>query len=130
MDNGNGKKQKKALSIKEASVETEIPVHTLRYWEKEFNGFLDPQRTDGGQRRFDESTIEDILKLKDLIYRKGFSIMGAKNALGIKSNGKNHIFKGKTVLITGGTGSFGKKFVEIVLGKYKPKRLIIQAGMS
>lgn len=32
---------------------------------------------------------------------------------------------GKTILITGGTGSFGKKFVEIVLNRYKPKKLII-----
>ena len=32
---------------------------------------------------------------------------------------------GKTILITGGTGSFGKKFTEIVLKKYSPKKLII-----
>jgi UDP-N-acetylglucosamine 4,6-dehydratase/5-epimerase len=32
---------------------------------------------------------------------------------------------GKTILITGGTGSFGKKFTEIVLSKYEPKKLII-----
>ena len=32
---------------------------------------------------------------------------------------------GKNILITGGTGSFGKKFTEIVLKKYKPRRLII-----
>lgn len=31
----------------------------------------------------------------------------------------------KTILITGGTGSFGKKFTKIVLKKYKPKKLII-----
>jgi UDP-N-acetylglucosamine 4,6-dehydratase/5-epimerase len=31
----------------------------------------------------------------------------------------------KNILITGGTGSFGKKFTEIVLKKYKPRRLII-----
>ena len=31
----------------------------------------------------------------------------------------------KNILITGGTGSFGKKFIEIVLKKYKPRRLII-----
>jgi UDP-N-acetylglucosamine 4,6-dehydratase len=31
----------------------------------------------------------------------------------------------KTVLITGGTGSFGHKFVETVLADYQPKRLII-----
>ena len=31
----------------------------------------------------------------------------------------------KTILITGGTGSFGNKFVEIVLKKYRPKKLIV-----
>ncbi|OFW64548.1 MAG: UDP-N-acetylglucosamine 4,6-dehydratase (inverting) [Actinobacteria bacterium RBG_19FT_COMBO_36_27] len=31
----------------------------------------------------------------------------------------------KTILVTGGTGSFGKKFTEIVLKKYNPKKLII-----
>ncbi|MFB3883671.1 MAG: UDP-N-acetylglucosamine 4,6-dehydratase (inverting) [Thermodesulfobacteriota bacterium] len=31
----------------------------------------------------------------------------------------------KTILITGGTGSFGKKFVQIVLENYKPRGLII-----
>jgi len=31
----------------------------------------------------------------------------------------------KNILITGGTGSFGKKFTETVLKKYKPRRLII-----
>jgi len=32
---------------------------------------------------------------------------------------------GKSILVTGGTGSFGKKFTEIVLKKYNPKKLII-----
>ncbi|OGW47589.1 MAG: UDP-N-acetylglucosamine 4,6-dehydratase (inverting) [Nitrospirae bacterium RBG_13_41_22] len=31
----------------------------------------------------------------------------------------------KNILITGGTGSFGKKFVQIVLEQYKPKKLIV-----
>jgi UDP-N-acetylglucosamine 4,6-dehydratase/5-epimerase len=31
----------------------------------------------------------------------------------------------KTILITGGTGSFGKKCTQIILKRYKPKRLII-----
>src|SRR5665647_768680 len=31
----------------------------------------------------------------------------------------------KTILITGGTGSFGKKFTEIALKKYHPKKVII-----
>lgn len=35
------------------------------------------------------------------------------------------MFNGKTILITGGTGSFGKKFIEHVLAEYKPKKLIV-----
>lgn len=35
------------------------------------------------------------------------------------------MYNNKTILITGGTGSFGKKCTEIILKKYKPKRLII-----
>ncbi len=31
----------------------------------------------------------------------------------------------QAVLVTGGTGSFGKKFVEIMLREYRPKRLVI-----
>ncbi len=31
----------------------------------------------------------------------------------------------KSILITGGTGSFGKKMIQIVLSEFKPKRLII-----
>lgn len=35
------------------------------------------------------------------------------------------MLNGKTILVTGGTGSFGKRFVATVLKKYKPKKLII-----
>lgn len=31
----------------------------------------------------------------------------------------------KTILITGGTGSFGKKFIETVLKNYEPKKIIV-----
>ena len=31
----------------------------------------------------------------------------------------------KTILITGGTGSFGKKFIATVLARYKPKKVIV-----
>ncbi|GAA3574418.1 UDP-N-acetylglucosamine 4,6-dehydratase (inverting) [Marinobacter xestospongiae] len=35
------------------------------------------------------------------------------------------MFNNKSVLITGGTGSFGQKFVDILLQRYKPARVII-----
>lgn len=35
------------------------------------------------------------------------------------------MFSNKTILITGGTGSFGKKFVEILLQRFSPKKVIV-----
>ena len=35
------------------------------------------------------------------------------------------IFNGKNILITGGTGSFGNKFVDMTLKNYNPKKLIV-----
>ena len=34
-------------------------------------------------------------------------------------------FNGKVILITGGTGSFGQKFLETVLERYEPRKVII-----
>ena len=34
-------------------------------------------------------------------------------------------WKDQSVLVTGGTGSFGKKFIEIMLDEYKPAKLIV-----
>ncbi len=35
------------------------------------------------------------------------------------------MFDGKSILITGGTGSFGQRYVKTLLERYKPARLII-----
>lgn len=35
------------------------------------------------------------------------------------------MFDNKSILVTGGTGSFGKQFVKTILKKYKPRRVIV-----
>ena len=35
------------------------------------------------------------------------------------------MFKNQTILITGGTGSFGKKFAKRIIENYNPKKIII-----
>lgn len=35
------------------------------------------------------------------------------------------MFNNKSILITGGTGSFGKKFIKILLERYNPKKVIV-----
>jgi len=41
------------------------------------------------------------------------------------SCGGTNMLNGKSVLVTGGTGSFGNHFAQYVLARYKPRRLII-----
>lgn len=35
------------------------------------------------------------------------------------------MFDGKSILVTGGTGSFGRKFIKTLLARYQPKRVIV-----
>jgi DNA-binding transcriptional MerR regulator len=63
-----------------------IPTHTIRFWEKEFAGFLSPDRTAGNQRRYTDSDIQQILKIKKLLWTDRFSIQGAKRMLTVGAN--------------------------------------------
>jgi DNA-binding transcriptional MerR regulator len=60
---------------------TGVEVHTLRYWEKEFAGYLNPIRTDGGQRRYRPEDIQAVFTLKRLLRDEMFSIAGARRHL-------------------------------------------------
>jgi len=61
------------LSIQDLSLKLEIPKSTLRFWEREFEGFLVPLRTKGGQRRYTAENIIIIKKVKRL-REKGVSL--------------------------------------------------------
>jgi len=71
---------KKFFTIKETSGMTKVPPHVLRYWEKEFR-MLRPIRRESGQRRYTVSHIHLIEEIKDLLYKKKFTIAGAKKEL-------------------------------------------------
>ena len=71
----------KAFSIGQVNAITGIPKPTLRYWEKEFGDYLDPRRTTGNQRRYDENSIAKIEKINYLVKVQGYTIEGAKRQL-------------------------------------------------
>ena len=71
---------KEIFSIGEASEITQIAPDVLRYWESEFQ-LLRPSRRESGQRRYSRKDLEMILKIKDLLYVKRFTIPGAKKFL-------------------------------------------------
>jgi DNA-binding transcriptional MerR regulator len=81
MPKGRGIKAPRLFSIGQVNAITGIPKPTIRYWEKEFNEFLDPLRTTGNQRRFDEKTIADLEKINYLVKVQGYTIEGARRKL-------------------------------------------------
>lgn len=81
MSRNSSGKAGKAVSISMASQITGVEVHTLRYWEREFIGYLDPIRTPGGQRRYRAEDIQIVYELKSLLRDQMFSIAGARKVL-------------------------------------------------
>ncbi len=81
MDFGKKPKSDRAVPISSASVITGIEVYTLRYWEKEFGEFLNPERTPGGQRRYRPEDIQTLFLIKRLVRDEMFSIAGARRHL-------------------------------------------------
>ena len=71
----------KSISISAASRITGVEVHTLRYWEREFEEFLRPERTEGGQRRYGPEDIQTLFTIKRLLRDEMFSIAGARRTL-------------------------------------------------
>lgn len=74
-------KNDQSVSISVASRITGVEVHTLRYWEKEFSPFLEPIRTEGGQRRYRPEDIQTVFTIKRLLRDDMFSIAGARRHL-------------------------------------------------
>ncbi|MEZ4485880.1 MAG: MerR family transcriptional regulator [Syntrophotaleaceae bacterium] len=64
---------------------TGVKAHVLRYWEAEFGPAISPVKSSGRQRLYRRQEIELILQLKDLLYRQGYTIAGAKKKLRSRS---------------------------------------------
>ncbi|GAB6062077.1 MerR family transcriptional regulator [Deferrisoma palaeochoriense] len=68
-------------TIKEVSELTDVPVHTIRLWDRKLPGFLAPHRTPGGQRRFTRECIERVRKLDYFVNEKGLTPVGARRRI-------------------------------------------------
>jgi DNA-binding transcriptional MerR regulator len=64
-----------------------VPTHTIRFWEKEFDFYLAPDRTDGRQRRYSEENIQRLRVIHHLLKDEGYSIAGARRQLIIEGDG-------------------------------------------
>ena len=68
-------------SISQVNALTGVPKPTLRFWEKEFSEHLEPLRTSGNQRRYDEQTVDTIRRINHLVKVEGYTLEGAKKKL-------------------------------------------------
>lgn len=59
---------------------TGLEAYVLRYWETEFP-VLRPQKSRGGQRIYQQKDIETVLRIKQMLYEKGYTIAGARRLL-------------------------------------------------
>ena len=72
------KKLKKLYySIGEVSEITELKQYVLRYWETEFP-HLKPNKNSAGNRIYRQNDIDNLLEIKNLLYKEKFTIKGAK----------------------------------------------------
>ena len=114
------------FKIKDVCEKIEVPMSTIRYWEKEFSEFINPQKTRGGQRRYTKEDITIFNQIKIILHHNNKSIAQAKILIG---QGNTNIgetnWKNLKILITGGTGSFGKFFCKYLLKNHKPKAIRI-----
>jgi DNA-binding transcriptional MerR regulator len=70
----------KLYKIGEVCKLADLQPYVLRYWETEFPQ-LSPGKSGGGQRLYTQSEVDIILRIKELLYRDGFTIAGAKKKL-------------------------------------------------
>ena len=68
------------FKIGQGSRIAELPTHVLRFWESEFPKIA-PKRTASGQRLYTRKEVERVLAIKDLLYRRRFTIEGARQHL-------------------------------------------------
>ena len=68
------------FSISEVAELTGVKAHVLRYWESEFPD-LRPKKNRAGNRSYREKDIRLVMLIRDLLYKQGYTIQGARNQL-------------------------------------------------
>jgi DNA-binding transcriptional MerR regulator len=66
--------------IGEVATLCRLPAYVLRFWESEFPQ-LKPVKSSTGQRMYRKRDVESVLRIKQLLYDQGFTIVGARQQL-------------------------------------------------
>jgi len=72
--------EKNYFRIGEVSKILGVEPYVVRYWESEFKT-VKPARTKSDQRLYRKKDLEELLTIRNLLYREMFTIAGAKKQL-------------------------------------------------
>ena len=75
-----GKADDAFRTISEVSEMLNIPAHVLRFWETKFSS-LRPLKRSGGRRYYRPTDVALLERIRDLLYKDGFTIKGAQKFL-------------------------------------------------
>ncbi len=89
--------QKQKFRIGKLAKKLQVERFVIRFWEKEFN--LKTIRSNGGQRFYSENDFQQFFLIKELLYKKGFTIAGAKKQLKNTGNNSNTIIASQKTTI-------------------------------
>jgi DNA-binding transcriptional MerR regulator len=67
-------------TISEVALEIDVPQHVLRFWESHFPQ-VKPSRMRGSRRYYRPEDVELLKTIKTLLYKKGYTIKGAKKVV-------------------------------------------------
>jgi DNA-binding transcriptional MerR regulator len=67
-------------SISEVSDMLAVKAHVLRYWETQFS-MLRPKKNRAGNRMYRPEDVRLLLRIKELLYQRRFTIAGARRTL-------------------------------------------------
>ena len=72
--------EKLYYSISEIGEMVTVPPYVLRFWEKEFPT-LRPKKNRAGNRTYQRKDIEQVVRIRDLLYKEGYTILGARHKM-------------------------------------------------
>ena len=83
--------EKLYFKIGEVSKIVGVKPYVLRYWETEFKE-IEPAKSRSNQRLYRRKDVDALLTIKNLLYKEGFTITGARKKIRdhLKSVGKKH----------------------------------------
>ena len=86
-------------TISEVSNEINIPTHVLRFWETKFPN-INPLKRSGNRRYYRPEDVKLIIKIKNLLYDKGYTVKGVQKLL-----------KEKDPIISKNLNNYDNKFI-------------------